>query len=228
MTASTLPPRLWIPAALLALFALVGTGIVAITWELTHERIANNERDLLLKTVGQILSHDSYDNNLLADTVNLQHPVLLGPPRPVAFHRAFMLGEPVATVFSVIAPDGYNGKITLIVAIGEDATLQGVRVLKHRETPGLGDAIDVRKSGWIHQFDDRSLEDPEPLRWAVQKDGGEFDQFTGATITPRAIVKAVLNALIFFRENREVIFQKTSLVSPTDVTASRHFIESTP
>lgn len=226
MSTSAAVNKLWIPAAVLALFALAGTGLVAVTWNLTHERIANNERDQLLKTVGQILSHDAYENNLLADTITLQHPVLLGPARPVAFHRAFMKGKPVATVFSVIAPDGYNGSITLIVAILEDGTLQGVRVLKHKETPGLGDAIDVRKSGWIHQFDDRSLEDPEPDGWAVRKDGGEFDQLTGATITPRAVVKAVRNALVFFGEHKAEIFAPRPAADGSDFEASRHFIKS--
>ena len=131
---------------------------------------------------------------------------LLGTSEPVAVYRARKAGQPVALVISPIAPDGYNGSIKLLVGINSDGTLSGVRVVGHRETPGLGDAIDESRSGWIHIFDNKSLGNPLPERWKVKKDGGDFDQLTGATITPRAVVKAVRQALLYYRDNQEALF----------------------
>ena len=121
-------------------------------------------------------------------------------------YRARLQGQPVALVMTATAPDGYSGSIRLLVGIRADDTLSGVRVVAHRETPGLGDAIDEQRSDWIFGFDGKSLSDPEPARWAVKKDGGDFDQLTGATITPRAIVKAVKRSLRYYHANREALY----------------------
>jgi electron transport complex protein RnfG len=123
-------------------------------------------------------------------------------------YRARKYGWPVAVVLAPVAPDGYNGTIRLLVAIKMDGTLAGVRVIQHRETPGLGDAIEAERSDWILGFDGKSLNDPVQEKWKVKRDGGDFDQFTGATITPRAVVKAVNKALLYFRLHGHSLFER--------------------
>jgi electron transport complex protein RnfG len=112
----------------------------------------------------------------------------------------------VAAIFNSVAPDGYNGKIHLLVGVYIDGRLAGVRVVKHAETPGLGDAVEIRKSPWIDDFAGKSLTNPIQERWRVKRDGGDFDQFTGATITPRAVVAAVRNTLLYYQQNADMIF----------------------
>ncbi len=194
-----------IGALILGLFATVGTGMVALTYDGTAERIAENERQALLRSLHQIISPDSHSNDIYTDIIEVQDP-LLGTDEPVTVYRARMDEEPVAVVIASIAPDGYGGAIKLLVGINYDGTIAGVRVISHKETPGLGDAIEAERSDWILGFNGRSLEDPEEKRWAVKKDGGVFDQFTGATITPRAVVQAVANTLRYYREHREELF----------------------
>jgi len=119
-----------------------------------------------------------------------------------------MQGEPVALVIEALAPDGYSGTIRLLVGINIDGSLGGVRVVAHRETPGLGDAIEEERSDWILGFTGKSLQDPPLQKWAVKKDGGAFDQLTGATITPRAVVKAVRQALLYYRDQKDALFAR--------------------
>ncbi|HEB98784.1 MAG TPA: electron transport complex subunit RsxG [Thiotrichales bacterium] len=194
----------------LFLFAAVGSGLVAFTHEQTRERIAANEKAALLRNLHQLIHPDEHDNDLLADTLEVRDPGLLGTRAPVTVYRAYLEGRPVAVILTPVAPDGYNGTIRLLVGIRADGTLLGVRVLSHHETPGLGDQIEVERSDWILGFADKSLGNPPEKRWAVKKDGGAFDQFTGATITPRAVVKAVKRTLIYFRKHREALFRKTA------------------
>jgi electron transport complex protein RnfG len=192
-------------AAVLGLFAVLGMGLVALVHNGTAERIAANERTVLLHTLETLVPAESFDNDILADTVTV-HDSTLGTEQPVTVYRARRHGRPVAAVLSPVAPDGYNGAIRLLAAIRADGTLAGVRVIGHRETPGLGDFIDADKSGWILGFDGRSLNDPPESRWKVKRDGGDFDQFAGATITPRAVVKAVYKALVFFERHKARLF----------------------
>ena len=192
-------------AAVLGLFALLALGLVALVHDHTQERIAANTRARWLSTLETLIPAGSFDNDLLADTV-MASDSALGSSQPVTVYRARQGGEPVAAVLSPVAPDGYNSPITLLVAIRRDGVLAGVRVLEHRETPGLGDLIEVDKSGWILGFEGRSLDDPPEHRWRVKRDGGDFDQFAGATITPRAVVKAVYRTLVFFRSRRDRLF----------------------
>lgn len=201
-----LPKPMVRAAAILGLFSLLGLGLVALVHDRTEPRIAANERAVLLANLQALIPADSFDNDLLTDTVTAADPTL-GTDRPVTLYRARKNGRPVAAVLSPVAPDGYNGAIRLLVAIRADGTLAGARVLAHRETPGLGDPIDLAKSGWLLGFAGRSLDDPPENRWTVKRDGGDFDQFTGATITPRAVVKAVYRTLVFFRSNRERLFE---------------------
>jgi len=146
--------------------------------------------------------------------VSVRDEALLGTDKPVTVYRARKVGEAVALVIAPIAPDGYSGSIKLLVGINVDGSLSGVRVVAHRATPGLGDAIDETRSDWIHVFNGKSLQAPVISRWAVKKDGGDFDQLTGATITPRAVVKATRNALLYYRDHQE------ALLAPPETTAT--------
>ena len=195
-------------ATLLMLFAVIGAGIVGLTYETTYERIKRNEQLVLLRKLNTILPPSEYDNDLLDDQVTLAQDTLLGTDEPSKAYPAFKGDAPVAVVLSPVAPDGYSGPIHLLVGIYEDGRVAGVRIVKHRETPGLGDAIESQRSDWILGFDGRSLGNPEAKKWKVKRDGGEFDQFTGATITPRAVVKAVRSALIYFQENRKTLLKQ--------------------
>ena len=195
-----------ISGAFLWLFAVAGTTLVALTEYSTSAAIAANERQVLLRNLYALLPRDRLDNDIASDTLQIPPSPLLGTDSVTLAYRARRNGEPVAVVFNSVAPNGYNGRIHLLVGIYVDGSLAGVRVVKHTETPGLGDAVEVRKSPWIRSFDGKSLQDPAADGWAVKRDGGEFDQFTGATITPRAVVKAVHNTLLYYRDNADMIF----------------------
>ena len=188
------------------IFAVVGTGIVALTEQSTRDKIVENEKRVLLRNLYALLPKEELDNDIANDTATLPPSKLLGTQQDSTVYRARLNGEPVAAIFNSIAPNGYNGNIHLLIGVYRDGSLAGVRVIKHRETPGLGDVIELGKSGWILGFDGRSLDDPPKDQWAVKRDGGVFDQFTGATITPRAIVQAVKNTLIYYRKNADSVF----------------------
>jgi electron transport complex protein RnfG len=197
-------------AVLMGLFAVLGTGLVALTHENTKARIAENQRQALLANLHELVPPGTYDNDIIKDTVNVMQQDLLGTDDPVPVYRARDHGTPVAAVLTPVAPDGYNGDIKLMVAIRYDGTILGVRVLAHNETPGLGDAIEISKTPWVTGFNGRSQTNPQPDKWRVKRDGGVFDQFTGATITPRAVVKAVHNCLKYFVANRQTLFAATT------------------
>jgi electron transport complex protein RnfG len=196
-------------AILLSLFAFIGTAVLSFTHETTKDRIAQNERDALLRSLHNIIKPDMLDNDIFNDTIKISDPELLGSEQAIDVYIARKDGKPVAAVFGSIAPNGYNGKIKLLVGVDLDANLTGVRVISHMETPGLGDAIEEQRSDWILGFTDKSLLNPAENQWKVKKDGGYFDQFTGATITPRAIVKAVYNTLLYFRTHKQTLFAKS-------------------
>jgi len=200
--------QMLISALLLGGFAVIGTALVALTHEATAERIAANHRARLLKSLHVLVTPDMHDNDLVTDMITVTDKELLGTDKPVRVWRARKDGAPVAAIINSVAPDGYNGRIELLVAVRHDGTLLGVRVISHQETPGLGDAIEAEKSDWIHGFDNHSLKDPEPKHWKVRRDGGVFDQFTGATITPRAVVKAVYRTLVYFEKHRDELFDR--------------------
>lgn len=191
---------------ILALFAVAGTSLVALTHEATDERIAANQRAATLATLHELVPEERYDNDPVTDAITVTAPQALGSREPLTVYRARRDGEPVAAVLTAVAPDGYGGPIRLLVAINHDGTLAGVRVVNHSETPGLGDAIEAERSDWIHDFAGRSLGNPPLEDWRVEKDGGTFDQFTGATITPRAVVAAVRRALQYYEEHRRELF----------------------
>ena len=195
-------------AILLSLFAVIGTAMVAITHESTKDRIAQVERENLLRKLHAVVPADQHDNDLFADRTLVSEPKLLGSDKPHVIYRARFKGRPVGIILTPIAPDGYSGDIKLLLGLNYEGVITGVRVLDHKETPGLGDAIDERRSPWIFSFNGKSLTDPMPEKWKVQRDGGAFDQFTGATVTPRAIVKAIHKALQYYRDNRDYLYTK--------------------
>ncbi len=197
-----------ITASLLMLFAATGAALVGVTFIQTEDDIIYNERLTLLKKLNNIIPAESYNNDLLQDTIIIKPSTLLSTKEESLAYRARNNNQNVAVVFSSIAPNGYNGSIHLLVGVKADGTLAGVRVVKHRETPGLGDVVSITHSNWILGFNDRSLSNPNEKGWKVKRDGGEFDQFTGATITPRAVVKAVHNALLYFDQNQNTLFSK--------------------
>jgi len=203
--------NMMLSALLLGIFAVVGTFMVAYMAESTAERIALNEREALLSNLHALIPAERHTNDLFEDRITVKGPDLLGARRPVPVYRARKNGKPVAAVLTPVAPNGYGGPIRLLVAINYDGTLAGVRVLSHRETPGLGDKIQPSRSDWIHDFEGKSLSNPKPENWKVKKDNGVFDQFTGATITPRAVVDAVYKTLRYFKQHRDKLFEKPAI-----------------
>ena len=186
----------------LGLFAVITAGSIALTQSVTADRIDEQIRRAEAAALFEIIPPSRHDNDLLNDIVALPDSFRLGHRMPAEGHIARQAGQPVGIILPVVTPEGYSGDIRLLVGISTTGELLGVRVTNHRETPGLGDRVELKKSNWILAFDGRGLTD-ERTRWAVRKDGGSFDQFTGATITPRAVVQAVYEALRFFEDHGE-------------------------
>jgi Na+-translocating ferredoxin:NAD+ oxidoreductase subunit G len=205
-----MPRPIVISLGLILSVVCILTGVLVALHERTDERILANQQSGLSQAIDALLPPDSYDNEVLADRFFVAAPDLLGSNRPVPIYRARRDGKPIAALIRPIAPDGYRGAIELLVAIAYDGTLLGVQVLNHDETPGLGDAFETRDADWLANFKGLSLGHPPQQRWTVRKDGGDFDAFTGATITPRAIVKAVRKSLEFYRTSRDRIFEAPS------------------
>ena len=192
-------------AAALGLVAIAGTSLLTGVDFLTADRIAAQERRVILEQLGQIIPQQ-YDNQLLDDRFSFRNESYFPSGQEVIAYRARQQSEPMAVVLKFNAVNGYNGNIKLLAGINSDGSLRGVRIISHKETPGLGDAIEIEKSDWVLDFSGKSLNNPEAGKWAVKRDGGGFDQFTGATITPRAVVDAVRLALEYFEANRDYLF----------------------
>jgi Na+-translocating ferredoxin:NAD+ oxidoreductase subunit G len=185
--------------------AVIGGTLFAIA-SLTRDRITHNEQAWIQQRLDALIAPGSYDNDPLTDAIAVTSPQLLGSTQPVQVYRARRGEVPVAAAIRSIAPDGYRGPIELLVAIARDGTLIGVQVIRHNETPGLGDAFVQRDPQWLPRFRGLSLTNPPQQRWTVRRDGGDFDAFTGATITPRAIVKEVRRTLEYYQANQQRIF----------------------
>ncbi|SDS05302.1 electron transport complex protein RnfG [Halopseudomonas litoralis] len=194
---------------ILGVFAVCTVGLIAITQQGTEERIIAEQQRMQMRALNEILPDDQHDNDLLDDAFSIDDRKFLGLPAPATAWRGRQAGAVSAVILPVVTMDGYSGRIDLLVGIQANGELAGVRVINHRETPGLGDKLEVGKSSWVFSFDGKSLSMPTPDGWAVRKDGGEFDQFTGATITPRAVVQAVHKALEYFSEHRDTLLQLT-------------------
>ena len=184
---------------LLGVFALLASGALAWASSATGAAIAAAEAKDLRDSLAEVLPQGMADNDFLKDTVEVEKE-----GKTVTIYRARKEGVVKAALFKV-AQRGYAGDIQVLMAVDSDGKTLGVRVLKHSETPGLGDKIEVKKDPWVKSFDGKSLGDPAPEKWAVKKDGGIFDQFAGATITPRAVVKAVKGGMDFYAEHRKEI-----------------------
>jgi len=188
--------RLGYQPLLLGAVALLASGALALGAKLTTGPIAEAEANDLRTSLNDVLPAGFADNDFLNDTITIDRD-----GKPLTVYRARQGGAVKGAMFKT-SGYGYSSDIQVLMAVDTQGTLLGVRVLKHAETPGLGDKIETGKSHWIHGFDGRSLDNPAPARWAVKKDGGEFDQLTGATITPRAVVKAVKEGLLFFESHK--------------------------
>ena len=188
----------------LAIFACASTGLVAVTHYLTKDQIKQQEQAQLLSVLNQVIPHNLHDNELFSACTLVQAEEL-GTEQAMPAYIAKLNGEPSAIAIEAIAPDGYNGAIKVIVGMKIDGTILGTRVLSHQETPGLGDKIDLRVSDWILSFSGKQVTDSNLDRWKVRKDGGDFDQFTGATITPRAVVKSVKQAVQYVNQNNQAL-----------------------
>ena len=193
---------------ILAAFAIAATLLVMLVARLTAEPIAREQQRELLEVLNQLIPPAQHDNDLYASCRLIDAPDLARAPTPM--YLATLEGEPTAAALEVVAPNGYSGAIRLLVALQWNGDVAGVRTLQHQETPGLGDKIELRKSAWILSFDGMTVNGSDDDRWAVRRDGGVFDQFTGATITPRAVVQAVERAVVRFKQHKSTWQQVTT------------------
>ncbi len=194
----------------LAAIGAVCTALVAITYSLTSERIAANEQAWLEKSLEPALAGLTFEGSVSESMLVIRAPHDLPGPDDVIIYRVYADDLPVAALFAVTARDGYAGAIRVLIGIKYDGTITGIRILEHRETPGLGDKIVSSRSDWVYQFDGRSLGDPGLEKWAIKRDRGEFDQLTGASVTPRAVIKVAKETLIYFAAHRDEIFSASA------------------
>lgn len=191
-------------AIILALVAAICVAVLGVVNQLAQPRIQQQILASKLAILQEVLPGGLTDQRVLADCLSVTEPGLLGRDTPQSVYRWRNEDKLSAYIVEATAPDGYSGNIDLIVAVAPDGTVIGSRVLKHEETPGLGDKIESRRSPWIFSFNNKAVTEENAKTWAVKKDGGQFDQFTGATITPRAVVKAIRNAALFIRQHPEL------------------------
>lgn len=198
---------IWKSGVTLAIIAAICTSLVAATWQLTAERIAHNQQEWLERSLQPALAGLFFDTGVTESKLTIPTPHSLPGKDPAIVYRVYAQGQPVAALFVVSAQGGYAGPIRLLIGIAMDGSVTGVRILEHRETPGLGDRIEITKSDWALQFDGRSLRNPVPGKWEIKRDGGDFDQLTGASVTPRAIINAIRETLIYFEANTDAVFE---------------------
>lgn len=192
---------------ILTAFALCASALLALTYIKTKDKIADAQKRAAQKALYEIIPESRVDNDLLEDTwlIPSQGQTQLNIGENAKAHIARKNNRVIGVIFPTTAPDGYSGDIQLIVGVFRDGSIAGVRALAHKETPGLGDKVDINKSDWITGFNGASLTAPTEDRWSVKKDGGDFDQFTGATITPRAVVNKVKHVLDYYDANKAVL-----------------------
>lgn len=198
-------------AAILFIFVIVFTGLLSGAYLWTKPAIEASAAEEKMKLADEVLPRSEYDNTLLADALTLPPTPELGLADPTPLYRARLGKQPVALVFEAVAPDGYAGKVRLIIAVRADGRVAGVRVTQHKETPGLGDYVEIKKDKnktrpWITQFNGMAQATAVDRDWKVKKDGGNIDYHAGATVTPRAVAKAVLKAVKWAEANRDQLF----------------------
>jgi len=191
----------------LGVIAGICAGMIAATWVLTRDQIAANRIAELEASLVPALGSVVFDSDIASSRVTLDPPHDLPGNDAAAIYRVYNDGEAVAALFAVTARDGYSGPIRILLGVDVDGRVSGVRILEHRETPGLGDLIEPSKSDWVQQFAGRSLTDPAMDDWRIRRDGGVFDQLTGASVTPRAVLKAIRQTLVYFQDNRDTVFE---------------------
>lgn len=199
---------------ILFIFAIIGTAMMAYTFRQTRPVIEKSQQAEKLALINQVLPKSLYDNDLLASHRLLPADDLLGTRKPSSMWLATKSGQPAGIVLEAVAPEGYSGDIDLLIGISAAGVVTGVRVTRHKETPGLGDYIELARSPWVLQFNGKRMEENDRPRWRVKKDGGEYDSRAGATVTPRAIVKAVRQALEYFHTHRDELL-RTTPVTPS-------------
>lgn len=206
--------RAALAAVTLAAVTLAAGVLVMLVDGLVRPTIEARERARQAEAVESLLTGVPHDNDVLADLTWARDPELLGTTRAVPVHRVRREGRPVALILDPVAPDGYAGSITLRIAVDFDGRILGTRVLQHHETPGLGGLIDDASSDWMAGFNGRSLASPTADRWKVRKEGGDFDQFTGATVTPRAVVRAIAACLRYVEQHRDELYAAPATMTP--------------
>jgi electron transport complex protein RnfG len=199
-------PTIMQSGLILAAVAAICTTLVALTFNMTRDRIAANEQAFLEQSLKPVLSGISFNNDLSASAYVVPAPHSLPGTANAIIYRVTNDSAPVAALFVVTATDGFVGSIKLLIGVDYDGTVTGVRALEHKETPGIGALIDASRSDWIHLFAGSSLNAPERTAWAIRRDGGEFDQLSGASVTSRAVVNAVNQTLLYFEANRDEVF----------------------
>ena len=188
----------------LGLIGMVAATLLSGVNLATRDRIASEQQRQALATLNQLVPESEYDNALVEDRFSAW---ISGLSTPSTIYRARIDGEPVALLADVTTPDGYSGDIRLLVGLRPGGDIIGVRVLEHRETPGLGDQIDLKRSNWIRQFAGKSLGNPPAQAWAASRRGGDFDTLSSATITSSAVIEAVQNVLAWYSSNRDNAFE---------------------
>jgi electron transport complex protein RnfG len=197
---------IWASGTILAVLAAICTALVALTYHITAPQIVANEQAYLEQSLAPLLVGIPYTNNLSESTLVVPQPHTLPGKGPATVYRVYSDNQPVAALFSVTAEDGFSGPIKLLIGIDSLMNITSVRILEHRETPGLGDLIESSKSDWLMQLQKTSLTSPTPDSWAIKRNGGVFDQLTGASITPRAVINAVKETLLYFEQHRDSVF----------------------
>jgi electron transport complex protein RnfG len=203
-------PAIWRSGVILAIMAAACTSLVAITHSTTAPRIAANAQAFLEASLQPVLAGIEYDGKLSESTLVIPAPHELPGRDAATVYRVFADNKPVAALFVVTARDGFAGPIRLLIGVSASGNITGVSVLEHRETPGLGDLIEASKSDWLQQFRRASINFPDRSQWSIKRDGGVFDQLTGASITPRAVIRAIRETLLYFEANSEQVFAQAA------------------
>lgn len=197
-----LRPQLEFQTGVLAGFALLAAILLGLADLATRGVIQHRLQEDLQASLEQVVPAELHDNNLLADSINIDSSMAKLGAEQTQVYQAKKQGEVSAVCFKFVAPDGYAGPISLVMGIDRNGEILGVRVIAHIETPGLGDKIEISKSKWVLSFNGKSLDNLTVEQWAVKKDGGVFDQFSGATITPRKVVQAIRRGLEFYQSHQ--------------------------
>ena len=193
-------------AAAMIIFSLLASTALSISYFVTKTPIEESDARAKRIFLNQVIPSNIYDNNLVKDTISVEPNPLIGNKKNIDIYRAKKNNQVIAVIIETIAPDGYSGEIKTLVGIDQEDKILGVRVITHKETPGLGDYIEIEKSQWIKNFDLKSLDKMTEKEWAVKKDGGDFDYVSGATITPRAVIKSTYKSLLYAKENKKRLF----------------------